>query len=207
MTIGFDRFEDGVFYRTLNMKQGGGANSMLGYVVNKGPERIDLADIIVPGGVIRVDRVRMPLENQLHLGHYALPHLDGKAAVVESGSADGYKTLQASIEGRKVSMTSVYGWNSLQAAIHVGKNAEARESTVVYADRTDAEKYAGMEVLITVMLHRQDGGEWTEDELMPIRAFEVLPWAPSGQPCGVRLELKEGRSFEIDFGNPEGKLR
>ncbi len=207
LTIGFNRFEDGVFYRTLNMKQGGGANSMLGYVVNKGPERIDLADIIVPGGVIRVDRVRMPLENQLHLGHYALPHLDGKAAVVESGSADGYKTLQASIEGRKVSMTSVYGWNSLQAAIHVGKNAEARESTVVYADRTDAEKYAGMEVLITVMLHRQDGGEWTEDELMPIRAFEVLPWAPSGQPCGVRLELKEGRSFEIDFGNPEGKLR
>ena len=64
-----------------------------------------------------------------------------------------------------------------------------------------------MELLITVMLHRQDGGGWTEDELMPIQSFEVLPWAKSGQPCGVNLELKDGRMFEIDFGDIEGNLR
>lgn len=206
LTIGFNRFENGILYRTLNMKAGGGSNSMLGYVVNKGMERIDLADIIIPGGVIRVDRVRLPLVNQLHLGHYALPHLNGTAATVEFGTADGCETLTASIEGRKVAMTAVHGWEGLKTAVHQGKNAEAKESTVIYADRTDAELYAGMEVLVTVMLHRQDGGEWTQDELMPVRSFELLPWAPSGQPCGVKLELKDGREITIDFGNVEGNL-
>ena len=104
-------------------------------------------------------------------------------------------------------MTAIHGWDRLGAAIHQGKNAEAVESTVIYADRTDAKKYGGMEILITVLLSRQDDGVWSEDELTPIKSFEVLPWAPSGQPCGVSLELKDGRTFEIDFGNVEGHLK
>ncbi len=207
LAIGFNRFDHGIMYRTLDMKAGGSANSMLSYVVNKGMERIDLADIIIPGGVIRVDRVRMPLSNQLHLGHYALPHLVGKAAVVEPGRADDCETLVASIKGRKVAMTAVHGWEGLKAAVHHGKNAEAEESTVIYANRSDQKNYAGMELLITVMLHRRDDGDWTVDELMPIRSYEVLPWAPSGQPCGVRLALKDGRSITIDYGNVEGNLK
>ncbi|VGO19081.1 DUF2264 domain-containing protein [Pontiella sulfatireligans] len=206
LTIGFNRFEDGVMYRTLNMKAGMGANSLLTYVVNKGMERIDLADLIIPGGVIRVDRIRLPYSNQLHLGHYALPHFDGKSANVEPGTADGCKTLTGSIKGRKLAMTSVHGWENLQAAKHQGKNSEAEESTVIYANRTVETDYSGMELLITVMLHRQDNGNWSNDELMPIRSYELLPWAPSGQPCGVKLELKDGRTITVDFGNVEGNL-
>ena len=206
LSIRFSKFEDGVMYRTLNMKTPGGANSLLGYVVNKGMERIDLADIVIPGGVIRVDRVRLPLANRLHLGHFALPHLDGGAPMLESGSVDGCETIIASIPGRKVAMTVVNGWDRLNAAIHTGKNAEAEKSTVIYAGRADNERYGGMEVLITVMLNREDDGEWAKNELMPIRSFEILPWAPSGQPCGVQIELKDGRSFAIDYGNIEGRL-
>ena len=207
LTIGFNRFENDIMYRTLNMKADGGTNSMFTYVVNKGPERIDLADVIIPGGVIRVDRVRLPYSNDLHLGHYALPHLGGVSAEVQSDHAHGCKVCIASIEGRKVAMTSVYGWTSIQAATHgKGVNAEADASTVLYAERSVDKDYGGMEVLITVMLHRLDGQEWTSDELMPIVAYEILPWAPSGQPCGVRLTLRDGREILIDHGNVEGQL-
>ena len=66
----------------------------------------------------------------------------------------------------------------------------------------------GQGVLVkATLLHRQNDADWTANELMPIRSFEVLPWAPSGQPCSVKLELKDGRTFEIDYGNPEGNLR
>ncbi len=207
LSIGFNRFENDIFYRTLNMKAPGGANSLLGYVVNKGMERIDLADIVIPGGVIRVDRVRLPLENELHLGHYALPHVNGQGADIEQGIADGYETITASITGRKVTMTSVFGWEGLAAAVHSGTNAEAEKSSVIYARRSDTKKYDGMEILITVMLSRQDGGTWSEDERMPIRTFKVLPWAPSGQPMGVQLELKDGRTCMVDYGNLEGNLQ
>ncbi len=41
--------------------------------------------------------------------------------------------------------------------------------------RTKEKNYSGMEPMITVMLHRQNGGDWTEDEPMPIRSFELRP--------------------------------
>jgi hypothetical protein len=208
LKIEFNKFEDGIMYRTLDMKAGGGANSMHSYVVNKGPERIDLADIVIPGGVIRVDRIRLPYSNDLHLGHYALPHLGGKDAEVTGLEAEGCQSITASIENRQVAMTAVHGWSSLQFAVHgKGLNAEADSSTVIYAARTVDKNYGGMEVLITVMLHRKDNRNWTEAELMPILRFEILPWAPSGQPCGVRLELKDGRSILIDYGSLEGNLK
>ena len=62
-----------------------------------------------------------------------------------------------------------------------------------------------MEVFVTVLLHRLDGGEWTDDELNPIQTLEVLPWAPSGNACGVKVALKDGREYLIDFGNVDGR--
>jgi hypothetical protein len=207
LNIGFNRFEAGIFYRTLNMKASGDGNSLLNYVVNKGTERIDLADIVIPGGWIRVDRVRIPLENELRLGHYALPHRDGIPAVIGRSAADGCKVMTASIRGSRIAMTAVWGWDGLEAELHAGKSAETAESTLIYAHRADRKNYAGMEVLITVMLSRHDDRDWTEDELMPIRSFEILPWAPSGQPLGIRLELKNGGRYLVDFGNVEGNLK
>lgn len=209
LSIGFNKFDGGILYRTLNMKVGTGKNSMLTYTVNKGLERIDTADKVIPGGLIRVDRVRLPYANELHLGHYGLPHLGGRKATVQPGEAAGYPVLLASIEdGRKVAMTAVHGWDGLNCAQHgAGYCPEAEESSVVYALRETMKDYGGMEVLITVLLHCKDGGEWSEDEFMPIANWEILPWAPSGQPCGVYLELKDGTSCLVDYGNAEGHLK
>lgn len=208
LSIGFNKFENGVMYRTLNMKAGGGANSMFTYVVNKGPERIDLAEIAIPGGVIRIDRVRLPYSNDLYLGHYALPHLDGKAALVSHDSIDGYPATKATIEGRSVFMAAVHGWDGLDVEVHSnGLNPEAEESSVIYAKRATDKDYGGMEILVTVMLHRVDNEDWSAGELMPIESLEVLPWAPSGQPCGVKLQLKSGESYLVDYGNVEGNLK
>ena len=202
LSISFNRFEDGIMFRTLNTKAAGGANALHNYVVNKGPEFIDLADIIIPGGVIRVDRIRLPYSNDLQLAHYALPRIDGLAAEVIETECDGCRTVIAAIKDRKVAITAVTGWNSLQSTVRgSGLNAEAQQSTVIYAERSTAKNYGGMEILITVMLSRSDNGEWSQDELMPIKHFEVLPIAPSGQPCGVKLQLKSGREIVIDYGN------
>jgi hypothetical protein len=170
--------------------------------VNRGPERIDLADIIIPGGVIRVDRVRVPYRYELQLGHFALPHVDGKAAIVEKAG----RGLIASItDGRKLALIPVHGWDRIAAALHKKLNPEAEESTVLYAERIREKDYPGMEVFVTVLLHRLDGGDWTEDELNPVQSLEILPWAPSGNACGVKLALKDGREVLIDYGDVDGR--
>lgn len=201
LNCAFNKIEDGLLYRLQNTQPSGLGDPNKGGV-NRGPERIDLVDIPLTSGIIRVDRVRVPYRYELQLGHFALPHIDGKAAAVEN-SGEG---LIASIaDGRKLAMMPVLGWDKIDSQVHVDLNPEATESTVLYTERVREKDYSGMEVFVTVLLHRLDGGNWTEDELHPVKTLEVLPWAPSGNANGVKLILKDGREYLIDYGNVDGR--
>lgn len=204
LNIAFNKIQDGLLYRVQNTQPVDRGQPHKGGI-NRGPEQIDLVDISLPFGVLRVDRLRVPYRNELQLGHFALPHLDGKAAQVEFFEVDGHRAVCAAIEGRKVAMVAVNGWEKLNAACHTGLNPEAQESTVICAERIRSEDYSGMEIFITVMLHRLDGGWWTKDELTPVEKWEILPWAPSGNACGVQITLKDGRQYAIDYGNADGR--
>ena len=72
-SILFNGVRDGVLYRQLIMRKP--PNNGVGYL-------IDLAEITVPGGVVRVDRCRLAFEHELTLGHYGLPHMGGESAVL-----------------------------------------------------------------------------------------------------------------------------
>ena len=62
-----------VLYRQAIMRKP--PNNGVGYI-------IDLAEITIPGGVIRVDRSRLAFEYELTLGHFGLPHIDGIKSVI-----------------------------------------------------------------------------------------------------------------------------
>lgn len=201
LNIGFNRFEGDIFYRQQNTQPVGLGDPNKGGV-NRGPERIDLADIPVLGGVIRVDRVRVPYRYELQLGHQALPHLgEQKAEVIEVGSSGRIASVS---DGRKLALIPLHGWDRVGAHIHEGLNPEATFSTVLYAERTRKEDYSGMEVFITLLMHRTDGGEWSDEELNPVDTIRILPWAPSGSACGVELHLKDGRNILVDYQTPDG---
>lgn len=200
LNIAFNKVDGDVLYRQLNTQPVGLGDPNKGGV-NRGPERIDTADIIIPGGVIRVDRVRVPYRFELQLGHFALPHINGEAAQVEISD----NLAIASIQGKKLAMHSIHGWDRIDSMLHENLNPEAEESTVLYTHRTREEDYGGMELKITVLLHRLDNGDWTEDELNPIESYNVLPFAPSGNALGVELKLKDGREYLIDYGNLDAR--
>jgi hypothetical protein len=169
--------------------------------------RIDLADIVVPGGVIRVDRIRAPQDYELHLGHYALPHLDGQVATTKEFQVEGQPAITAAIPGRRVALVACRGWDGVGAMKHEGLNAEARESTVIYAHRLRPSINSGVELLVTLMLHATDDGEFAAEQLALIAEMEFLPFAPSGQPCGLRLKLRTGEELLVDYGNIEGRIQ
>jgi hypothetical protein len=194
-SILFNGVRDGVLYRQLLMRKP--PNNGVGYI-------IDLAEITVPGGVIRVDRCRMAFEHELTLGHFGLPHMDGKKAEVQNFEDGTKKVFTASIPGRRVALITYHGWDSAQSQVHCGFNAEAEASTVLFAYRKRTAKNPAMELMITVMLHKTDDTDWTKDELSPIKDIKIMDVTPTGSVLGAKLTLADGAKHTIDFKDIDG---
>ncbi len=184
-----------VIYRQAIMRKP--PNNGVGYI-------IDLAEIIIPGGVIRVDRSRMAFEYELTLGHYGLPHIKGVKADVKQFEYGNKKAITASIPGRRVAMITYNGWDEVKSLIHLGRNAEADESTVIYAHKKRLEKNPYMELMISVLLHKMDDTEWTEEELSPIKSLEIMDITPTYSALGVNIILYNNKKYEVDFIDIDG---
>ncbi|HET9914776.1 MAG TPA: DUF2264 domain-containing protein, partial [Anaerolineales bacterium] len=191
----YNGVHDDVLYRQAIMRKP--PNNGVGYI-------IDLAEITIPGGVIRVDRARMAFEHELTLGHYGLPHLNGEKAVVRQFEDDAKKVITASIPGRQLALIAYHGWDRIDCLVHSGRNAEAEESTVLYAHKKRTSKNPAMELMITVMLHKTDDPEWTEEELSPIKAIRIVDNTPTYSPLGATIALSNGKVYEVDFVNIDG---
>jgi len=194
-SIIFNGVRDGVLYRQLIMRKP--PNNGVGYI-------IDLAEITVPGGVIRVDRCRLGFEHELTLGHYGLPHVEGVKAKVERFENSTSKGLIASIEGRKTALIAYNGWDRLDTLVHQGRNAEAEESTVLFAYRKRTDKNPAMELMITVMLHKTDDSAWTKEELSPLRNVKIMDVTPSSSVLGAEITLNDRTTHIIDFKDIDG---
>ncbi|WP_291857181.1 DUF2264 domain-containing protein [Marinilabilia sp.] len=187
---------DGVLYRQAIMRKP--PNNGVGYI-------IDLAEITIPGGVIRVDRTRLAFEYELTLGNYGLPHVNGKKAVVKQFEEDGKKVITATIPGRSVALITYNGWDQVESMVHTNRNAEEDESTVVFARKKRLDKNPPIELLITVMLHKRDDNEWTKDELSPIKNIEIFEVTRSLSTMGALITLADNREFTIDFKDVDGR--
>jgi hypothetical protein len=184
-----------VLYRQAIMRKP--PNNGVGYI-------IDLAEITIPGGVIRVDRSRLAFEHELTLGHYGLPHLEGKKAVVHQFEDETKKGMFASVPGRQLALIMYHGWDRISSLVHRDRNAEAEESTVLYVYKRRTAKNPAMELMISVMLHKMEDTPWTEAELSPVKAIEIMDISPSYSPLGAKITLSNNQTYEIDFADIDG---
>jgi hypothetical protein len=192
----YNGVRNNVLYRQAIMRKP--PNNGVGYI-------IDLAEITIPGGVIRIDRTRLAFEHELTLGHFGLPHIKGQKAVVNQFEIGTKKVITASIPGRRVALISYNGWDSFHSMVHENCNAEADESTVIYASKKRMDKNPAMELIVTVLLHKTDDSEWTEEELSPIRELKIMEVTPTFSALGAKLTLHNHEKFEIDFKDIDGK--
>ena len=185
-----------VLYRQAIMRKP--PNNGVGYI-------IDLAEITIPGGVIRIDRTRMAFEHELTLGHFGLPHIAGEKAVVRQFEEGARKVITASIPGRRVALIIYSGWDLLESLVHHDRNAEADESTVIYAYKKRMAKNPPMELMIMALLHKTDDSEWTEDELNPVKEIKIREITPAFSALGASVILFNDEVYEVDFRDIDGK--
>lgn len=192
----YNGVHDDVLYRQAIMRKP--PNNGVGYI-------IDLAEITLPGGVIRVDRSRLAFEYELTLGHFGLPHTAGRMADVRQFESGSNRVITATIQGRSVALITLAGWDGTRSLVHRNRNAEADESTVVYAFKKRMDKNPPMELMISVMLHKMDDSEWSEEELSPVASLEVVDVTATRSVLGVRITLTDGRTYMIDFRDIDGR--
>ncbi|MGB7266970.1 MAG: DUF2264 domain-containing protein [Terracidiphilus sp.] len=191
----FNGVRKGVLYRQLIMRRP--PNNGVGYI-------IDLAEITIPGGTVRVDRCRLAFEHELTLGHFGLPHIDRQSALVHPFETSEGRGITASIPGRQVALIAYSGWDEVESLRHRGFNAESEESTVLYVHRKRTTRNPSMELMITAMLHKTDDTGWTPDELDPVKDTRIMDVTPSGSVLGAEITLADGAVYLVDFKDVDG---
>lgn len=187
-------YERGILYRQLNPS----------HFAMGTPAAIDLADVALPDGVLRIDRPRLYLSGVLRLCHYGLPHVNGAGAIIERRQVRGCNAIIARIPGRQLALVTVSGWDRVDAVSHTGFNPEAEESTLLFAEWNHAERFPALKPKIALLLHKCDDSPWTDEELMPVQSWESPRISELGI-YGVRLKLNDGRRLAVNFTAFEGR--
>jgi hypothetical protein len=95
----------------------------------------------------------------------------------------------------------------MESLVHDNRNAEADESTVIFARKKRLDKNPAMEIMITVMLHKTDDSEWTSEELSPIKEFEIMDVTPVFSTMGAKITLADNQTYEVYFEEIDGNRR
>jgi UDP-N-acetylglucosamine enolpyruvyl transferase len=66
-------------------------------------------------------------------------------------------------------------------------------------------KNPAMELMITVMLHKMDDNEWSEEELSPIKDIKIMDITPAYSALGATITLRNNEKYEIDFKDIDGE--
>lgn len=172
---------------------------------------LNLADICVPLGILRVDKVRWHQRPaSLTLGAYGFPdngtkirreRCGGAQAVILSGHDHTGKEKQ-------LAMTIWDGFDDLEMVKSHGSNPDSPDSILVYAKRQSGPQYAYEPyVLISQVITKDSLVPFTEEELFPLLSIQYADKACCGGYGPVRIQLKNSAVYEINYDEIEGRMQ
>jgi len=174
----FKRFEDGVYYRDAVLE----TNDHI---------KMNLADIPLPNGILRIDKNTSSEAIAMRLGHYALPQLD-KEITTTTKKVDG-KIVTIIDNGKyQLAMIPLLGWDKAEVVTAKGLHPESETSKVidVAANFTPNEKKSN--IYATLMLWKKSGEKWQKNELNPIKSL-------SQTNDTVVIQFTNGTKKIVDF--------
>ncbi len=173
----FKKFEDGIYYRDAILETDSGI-------------QFRLADLPLPNGILRVDRVTSPQTTEIRLGHYALPEkkstMTEKTVKVKKNSASVLHNGEY-----QLAMISLNGWDHLDYVHATGLHPESDRCTVITAIDTLTEQ---TKFYITLQLWKKDDKPFSTKELSPVKAINI---APDGE--SVTVVLQDGTIKVVSF--------
>lgn len=150
----FKKFEDGIYYRDAELETN--------------PEiKFRLADIPLPNGILRVDKVSFPITTELHYGHYSLPELESPIVTKEQ-KAGGYTAYCMDNGAYQTALINLQGWSEVEFVQTEGPHPVSNKCSVINVATT----HSGDKVFITLQLWKKSGKPFTKKELAPVKSFK-----------------------------------
>ena len=170
----FKCFEQEVYYREAWLR-------------NDTDIEFQLADILLPDGVLRVDKAMSVNPVEAHLGHYALPHLTNtiKEKTIKK---HGYTAYVIENEKHQLAMVPLYGWKEVGFEHTSGLHPESDECTVLNAK----EIFTGEKIFVTLLLWNKAGMKVDNKRLFPVKDVLV-----SHDKKSVTVLLNDGTRKEV----------
>ncbi len=173
-------------------------------------QAMNLADIVVPCGVLRVDKLRLFKQNvELTLGAYGFPDNGTQVIEKKEGNARAIVLKGKDFTGRdrQLAMTVYDGWEEISLLHSEGTNPDSERSVVVYA-KTARKKHYGNEahILISQVITKESAEDFSDDEIFPIRSVTYTDPEGQGSYGPVTVLLKDGAQRVVDFSGMEGRL-
>ena len=169
-----------------------------GHIYSRGAEletnpniRLNLAEIPLANGILRVDRISSDTATEMRLGHYALPFVSRKLTLSER-MVNGYRATIIDNGQYQLAMVPLAGWQQTKVfeAAHIHPEAALCSIIDVLANIEAGQQ----RVYATLMLWKKSGEEWSDVDLLPVRDLQI-----DDQTNRVKIELGNSAGIEPHF--------
>ncbi len=151
----FKSFENGIYRRDAELE----TNRDIKY---------NLADIPLPNGVLRVDKVSVPAATSIRLGHYTLPEVGGQP-VTETKSAKVPGATIISNGEYSLAMVNLTDWNKTSVLHPEGIHPVSNTCGLIMNEK----QVQSEEVMVTLMLWKKGKKTFSKKELTPVKSVTI----------------------------------
>ena len=152
----FKSFENGIYRRDAVLE----TDSTVKY---------QLADIPLPDGILRADKVTVSEPAEICLGHYSLPRLDSD--IKETGCKVGKQNIPVLSNGKyELAMIPLTGWEKTYTVYPEGVHPVSEKCALnMVSDQLSGEK-----IYVTLQLWKKNEKRgFTSKELTPVKSVHV----------------------------------
>ena len=130
--------------------------------------KYNLADIPLPNGVLRIDRVSVPSPTDIRLGHYTLSETFGKP-VIESKSNKVPEATIISNGEYSLAMVNLTNWDKTEVLHPEGIHPVTYKCGLIQNEK----HIQNEEVMVTLMLWKKGDKQFSKKELTPVKSVKI----------------------------------
>lgn len=174
----FKKFEDGIYYRSAVME-------------TNDDVRLNLADISLANGILRIDQNLSQTKTDFRLGHYALPD-EGQGIRKSSRKVDNYDVQIIDNGKYQLATVPLLGWAEMETLTTRGLHPANEVSALINLKHQSDDGDVKPVIYSALMLWKKSGEVWTDEELMPVKTIQI-------EQASIKVTFKDQMNKNVTF--------